>query len=197
MKYMLVILLVIILSMSAYAQSNFFGMTYDVSIPQDDTQEAFDSGAQWRGMGLEGRWYLNKSTSLGFSWDWNVFHHVMLETVQLEHGAVTGYQNRTLNAFPFLATGHYYLEGGSTVQPYFGLGAGAFYIIRGFDLGILSTETNAWQFGLAPEIGFLFPVDMGFNILLKLKYNYAFESGDHKSVSYIGINLGYAAISLW
>ena len=195
MKYISVILLVVMMSVAANAQSNFFGMTYDVSIPVGDTEEAFD-GAQWRGAGLEGRWYLNKSTSLGFSWDWNVFHAVALETVQLETGAVTGNQNRTLNAFPFLATGHFYL-GGSGVQPYFGLGVGAYYIKRKFDIGILGINENTWQFGFAPEIGFLFPMDMGFNILLKLRYNYAMETGDNKAVSYIGINVGFASISLW
>ena len=195
MKYISVILLVVMMSVAANAQSNFFGMTYDVSIPVGDTEEAFD-GAQWRGFGLEGRWYLNKNLSLGFSWDWNVFHAVALETVQIENGAVTGNQNRTLNAFPFLATGQYYF-GGSGVQPYLGLGVGAYYIKRKFDIGILGINENTWQFGFAPEIGFLFPMDMGFNILLKLRYNYAMEAGDNKAVSYIGINVGFASISLW
>jgi len=197
MKHISVIILVALFTAGAYAQSNLFGLTYDVSIPLGDTKEALGSSPQWRGIGMEGRWYLNKSTSLGFAWDWNVFHHVVLETAQFNYGAATGYQNRTLNAFPLLATGHYYLKGSSTVQPYFGLGAGVYYVKRKFDLGILSTETNAWQFGFAPEIGFLFPMDMGFNLLLKLRYHYALESGDNNAVSYIGINVGFASVSLW
>ena len=197
MKYIFVIILLIFSGISAQAQSNFFGMTYDVSLPLGDTQKAFDNGAQWRGMGLEGRWYLNKETSLGFSWDWNVLHNIVLETVQFNYGAATGYQNRTLNAFPLLATGHYYLGDGKSIQPYLGLGAGVYYVKRSFKLGILPIESDAWQFGLAPEIGLLFPMDQGMNILLKLRYNYALESGNNKAVSYIGINLGFAAISLW
>lgn len=195
MKYISVILLVVMMSFAANAQSSFFGMTYDVSIPIGDTEEAF-SGAQWRGFGIDGRWYSNKNLSFGFAWDWNVFHNVVLETVELESGAVTGNQNRTLNAFPFLATGQYYF-GKSGIQPYFGLGVGAYYVKRQFDIGILSTNTNTWHFGVAPEIGFLFPMDMGFNILLKLRYNYAMEAGDSKAVSYFGINVGFASVSLW
>ena len=42
MKYISVILLVIMMSVAANAQSNFFGMTYDVSIPVGDTEEAFE-----------------------------------------------------------------------------------------------------------------------------------------------------------
>ena len=41
MKYISVILLVIMMSFAANAQSSFFGMTYDVSLPLSDTQEAF------------------------------------------------------------------------------------------------------------------------------------------------------------
>jgi hypothetical protein len=197
MKHILVIMMVALFAAGVQAQSNLFGVSYDVSLPLADTQEAIGSGPQWRGIGLEGRWYLNKAASLGFAWDWSVFHHVVLETAQFDYGAATGYQNRTLNVFPVLATGHYYLKGGSVVQPYFGLGAGAYYVIRDFQLGILSINDKTWQFGLAPEIGFLFPMDMGFNLLLKLRYNYAFETGDKKSVSYIGINVGFASISLW
>jgi opacity protein-like surface antigen len=196
MKYIAVIIMLICLSAGVYAQANFFGLTYDISIPMGDTEKAFN-GAQWRGMGMEGRWYLDQNTSMGFSWDWNVFHDVRLETVEFTNGAVTGSQNRVMNAFPLLLTGQYYLEGGSVAQPYVGLGIGTYYVKQTFDLGILSTSRNSWRFGIAPEIGVLFPMDMGFNVLLKLRYNYAFESGDSKSVSYFGINLGFASIQLF
>ena len=197
MKYISVVLLVISLSVAGEAQSNLFGLTYDVSVPLSDTKEAFDSGPQWRGMGLEGRWYLNKSASLGFAWDWNVFHQVVLKTAEFNYGAATGYQNRTLNAFPVLMTGHYYLKGSSAVQPYLGLGAGVYYVKRKFNLGILSIDNDAWQFGFAPEVGLLFPMEPGFNLLFKLRYHYGFESGDNKAVSYLGISVGFASVSLW
>jgi len=196
MKYISVILLVVMMSVAANAQSSFFGMTYDVSLPMSDTQEAFGGGAQWRGIGMEGRWYTNKNMSFGFSWDWNVFHAVVLETVELERGAVTGNQNRTMNAFPVLATGQYYF-GGKSTQFYVGLGIGAYNILRNFDIGILATSSNVWQFGVAPEVGVLFPMDMGYSILFKIRYNYAMEAGDSKAVSYLGINIGFASISLW
>ena len=196
MKYISVILLVVLMSFTANAQTSFFGMTYDVSFPLDEGTEVFGNGPQWRGFGIEGRWYLSKSFSMGFAWDWNVFHKVELETMQIENGAITGVQNRIMNIFPFLATGQLYL-GGDGIQPYLGLGVGAFYVKRQLDIGILSENRNAWQFGVAPEIGFLFPMDMGFNILLKLRYNYAMETGDEKAVNYVGINVGFASVSLW
>jgi len=197
MKYISIIILVIISFVTAQAQSSFFGMTYDVSIPTGDT-EKFTSGVQWRGFGLEGRWYTSKNITLGFAWDWSVFHETSLETAELESGAaVTGNQNRTINSFPFLFTGHYYLKGGSFVQPYFGLGAGVYFNKKRLDVGIYGFEEDNWQFGVAPEVGFLFPMDLGFNLLLKLKYNYAFESGDAAAVSYLGINVGFASIELF
>ena len=197
MKYTAIVVLIFFLAVGAQAQSNFFGITYDVSLPLGDTKDTFDNGIQWRGFGLEGGWYLNKSTTLGFSWNWDVFHYVTLETAQFNYGAATGYQNRTLNALPLLLTGHYYFKGSSSIQPYIGLGAGAYYIKRKFDLGLLSYEEGAWQFGFAPEAGLLFPMDSGFEFLLKLRYHYALESGDNKAVSYFGISLGFVTVSLW
>jgi hypothetical protein len=196
MKYISIILLVILSVVAVQAQSSFFGMTYDVSIPTGDT-EKFISGVQWRGMGLEGRWYTSKNMSLGFAWDWNVFQEVVLETANIENRAITGNQVRNINAFPFLMTGHFYLKGSSFVQPYFGLGAGVYFVKRRLDIGILSVDEDTWQFGLAPEVGFLFPMDMGFNLLLKLRYNYAFDAGTGDPISYFGINVGFASIELF
>jgi len=196
MRYISIILLVIICSVAVQAQSSFFGMTYDVSIPTGDT-EKYVSGVQWRGFGLEGRWYTSKNFTLGFAWDWNVFHESSLETAELETGAVTGNQNRTINAFPFLFTAHYYLKGGSFVQPYFGIGAGTYLVKKRLDVGIFTLEEEKWHFGLAPEIGFLFPMDLGFNLQIKLRYNYVIKNGDAEAESYLGINVGFASIELF
>jgi outer membrane protein W len=196
MKYISIILLIIVTSVSVQAQSSFFGMTYDVSIPTDNTAD-YISGVQWRGMGMEGRWYTSKNTSLGFAWDWNVFQEVVLETVDIENRSITGNQVRNINAFPFLLTGHYYLKGGSFVQPFFGLGAGVYFVKKKLDVGIYGFEEDTWQWGLAPEVGLLFPMDMGFNLMLKLRYNYAFDSGNGDALSYLGINVGFASIELF
>ena len=196
MKYISIILLIIVSSVAVQAQSSFFGMTYDVSIPTDKTEE-FISGVQWRGMGMEGRWYTSKNMSLGFAWDWNVFQEVVLETANIENRAITGNQVRNINVFPFLMTGHFYLKGGSFVQPYFGLGAGVYYVKKRLDVGIYSLDEDTWQWGLAPELGFLFPMDLGFNLLLKLRYNYAFDAGNGDALSYFGINVGFASIELF
>ena len=104
MKYISIILIIIVSTAAVQAQSSFFGMTYDVSIPTDKTGD-FISGVQWRGMGLEGRWYTSKNMTLGFAWDWNVFQEVVLETANVENRAITGNQVRNINAFPFLMTG--------------------------------------------------------------------------------------------
>ena len=196
MKYISVVLLIVFMTVAANAQTSFFGMTYDVSIPTGETEKVI-SGVQWRGMGLEGRWYLEKNLTMGFSWDWNVFHEVVLTTAEINNIAVTGNQNRVINSFPFLLTGHFYLKGGSFTQPYFGLGVGTYYVKKSLDIGIFTVDSDKWQFGLAPEIGFLFPMDLGFNIILKLRYNYAFESGDTAALSYFGINVGFASIELF
>ena len=196
MKYISIFLIIILSTVAVQAQSSFFGMTYDVSIPTDKTEE-FISGVQWRGMGLEGRWYTSKNISLGFAWDWNVLQETVLGTIEQESRAITGNQVRNINAFPFLMTAHYYLKGGSVVQPYFGMGAGVYFVKRKLDVGIYGIEEDTWQFGLAPEVGFLFPMDLGFNLQSKLRYNYAFDAGTGDALSYFGINVGFASIELF
>jgi len=196
MKYLSIIVLILVSNMTVQAQSSFFGMTYDVSIPTDKTEE-FISGVQWRGVGLEGRWYTNNNLSLGFAWNWNVFQEVVLETANIENRAITGYQVRNINTFPFLMTGHFYLKEGSFMQPYFGLGAGVYFVKKRLNVGIYSVDEDTWQFGVAPEVGFLFPMDLGFNLLLRLRYNYAFDAGKGDPISYFGINIGFASIELF
>jgi outer membrane protein W len=88
-----------------------------------------------------------------------------------------------------MGTVHYYF-GGKNIKPYLGLGAGVFYVKRQFEIGLLTTNINKWQFGLAPEIGIMFPIDFDYKIIFKIKYNYAFKSGDAKALSYLGINIG-------
>jgi outer membrane protein W len=196
MKNMSIILLILVSSVAVQAQSSLFGMTYDVSIPTGETEKII-SGVQWRGMGMEGRWYTSKNMTLGFAWDWNVFQETVLTTVNQDNRTITGNQVRNINAFPFLMTGHFYLEGGSFVQPYFGLGAGVYFVKKRLDIGIYSLDEDTWQWGVAPEVGFLFPMDLGFNLLLKLRYNYAFDSGKGDDISYFGINVGFASIELF
>ncbi len=195
MKYISAILIVLLMSFAVNAQHSFFGMSYDVSIPMGDTKE-YISGAQWRGFGLEGRWYTSKTTSLGFSWDWNVFHDTVLETVNVENRAITGNQSRTINSFPFLLTGHYYL-GDKGITPYIGLGVGTYLIKKRLDLGIYGLDDDKWHFGVAPELGIMFPFDLGFNLHVKVRYNYALKAGDAEAQSYLGINIGFASVQLF
>jgi opacity protein-like surface antigen len=196
MKYITIILLIIMSSVAVNAQSSIFGMTYDVSIPTGDTEKLI-SGVQWRGFAMEGRWYTSKNTSLGFAWHWNVFQETVLTTVNVDNKAVTGNQVRNINAFPFLMTGHFYFKGGSFAQPYLGLGAGVYFVKRRLDIGIYTLDEDKWQFGVSPEVGLLFPVDLGFNLMLRAKYHYAFETSSADAVTYFSVNVGFASIELF
>ncbi len=196
MKYLTIIMLIFAMGITAHAQNNFFGMSYNVAFPTGNTADYIE-GTQWRGMGMEGRWFLSRNTSMGFAWDWNVLHDVVSGTSEISNGAVTGTQVRTINAMPFLLTGHYYLQGASWMKGFAGLGVGTYFTKRNMNLGVFTAEESEWMFGLAPEIGVMIPFDMGFFLSLKFRYNYAFEAGDIPAQSFYGISIGFASLSLY
>ena len=147
----------------------------------------------FRGIGIEWRKQVADQFSAGLSFDWNVFNEVRTEVAEIDRGHVSGTQNRTINAFPMLVTGHYGLVSKGDFRPFVGLGAGAFFIEKKLGLGIYSLTESNWHFGLAPEVGFLYTIGFNTNLFVSVRYNYALEAGDTGSQSYVGINLGFAS----
>jgi outer membrane protein W len=172
---------------SAQGLVNF---NYQVTYPSGETNDYIDK-ISFRGVGMEWRKYIQDDISAGISLNWNVFHKVETKIEQLEDGAVTGTQNRTINSFPFMVTAHYYLGGRRDIRPYGGLGLGAFLIEKKLDIGIYSLSESNWHFGVSPELGVQFPVGYDTTIMVALKYNYAFETKEEQN-SYFGLSVGFA-----
>jgi hypothetical protein len=86
------------------AQQWFGSMTYQASVPMGDTKD-FTDNTSWRGIGLDFRYRVEKSTTVGMAFGWNVFHERTYGTTEIQTdnpGAITGTQNNYLNAFPIL-----------------------------------------------------------------------------------------------
>jgi opacity protein-like surface antigen len=175
----------------ARGQGSFFGLSYNTAMPLGETQEFVDAYS-WRGVSMEWRWFLQDRLSAGIFFGWNVFHQKVTGDFELENGALSGTQLRTINAFPILATGHYYFGNELEFRPYVGLGLGTYRTRQRSTMGIFQVETNQWQFGFAPSVGVTFP--LGFDLMgnLEVRYNYAIQAGDALNHSYLGINLGLA-----
>jgi outer membrane protein W len=185
------------------SQAQFWGdsysaITYNMALPLSDTKD-FTNAYSWRGMGMEFRKFSKPNLSYGLSLGWNVLHEEVNGTGQILQGnsnlggAATGNQDRTINAFPLMIGFQFYggEEGGT--RPYFGISGPGFYFEQRLDVGVFSFQDNGWNWGVAPEIGFLMPVGSSdSNLLLNVRYNYAFEGYDRGPYSYVGINVGFA-----
>jgi len=177
---------------AAAAQEGLFGISYNTALPLGETSDFVDAYS-WRGFSMEGRWFASPQVSAGLFAGWNVFYEKERGDFFDDTQATSGTQLRTINAFPILLTGHYYLGEPGSRRPYFGLGIGTYRTRQETQLGIYASELRKWQFGLAPSAGLLLPVGyQGAHLNLEVRYNYALAAGDALNHSYLGINLGFA-----
>lgn len=192
-----------ILGLTAASQAQFMGdsygaVTYNMGLPVSDTKD-FTDAYSWRGMGLEFRKFTKDNMSVGLSLGWNVFHQEVNETSPILEGRseigghATGNQDRTINAFPLMVGFQFYASDQGHARPYFGISGPGFYIEQRLDIGVFSFQEDGWNWGLAPEVGLLVPVAGGdANMLLNVRYNYAFEGYGRGPYSYLGFNVGFA-----
>jgi len=179
-KILLISALFLVFSNKGFANDWLGAITYQISMPTGDT-EKFISDYSYRGFGLDFRSFAAKNTSVGFATGWNVFHERTSKTIELnteKPGAITGVQDRLVNAFPVMLNVHQYFGKRRDIRPYIGLNAGGFFMLQQFDIGIYSFQEDEWQWGMAPEIGVIVPLKGNGSIIINGKYNYAF-TGDH------------------
>lgn len=162
---------------NGYAQQNLTALTYSVSGLGGDAKDYINE-VSWRGLGLEYRRFnFEETSSIGFYLGWNVWDKRTAGTFTVDYTTLTGTQRRYINSVPFLLTGHYYFGNTNSLQLYVGGGAGAYFIVQTFQIGVGQFEKETWHLGLAPEAGLLYPLSE-VHVLLNLKYNYAFASGE-------------------
>ena len=193
---LLVLVCFLIPQNQGFAQKWFGAATYQISFPLGDTKD-YTNNTSFRGVGLDFRYTLNKSTTVGMTFGWNVFYERTDETFELGNensGAITGTQDRYLNSFPIMANIHYYFGERRGVRPFVGLNAGVYRMVQRLGIGISAIQNNRWEWGVAPELGIIFPVDRELSILVSGKYNYAFTGesvvGTNINHSYVSLNIG-------
>jgi len=185
----------------AQAHHWYGAATYQVSFPTGDTKD-FISDPSWRGFGLDFRYGVEKAVTVGFVTGWNIFYEQVNGTTQLNTknpGAITALSNRYINFVPVMMNAHYYLGEKGKYRPYIGLCAGGYYVDQEMQIGIADVINDSWEWGVAPEVGIIIPVDREVGIILAAKYNYIFTNDtifdgtqlqrDVKN-SYWGINIG-------
>jgi hypothetical protein len=181
------------------AQDWYGALTYQISFPLGDTKD-FVSPVSYRGFGLDFRKAISNEITAGMVFGWNIFYENTNRTIQLENterpGAVTGEQNRYLFSFPIMINAHKYFGHARSFRPYAGVCFGGYVLLQRLEIGILALEDTPWEWGVAPEVGFVLPTGGGSLLLVSGKYNYAFTGetvvGKDINHSYISLNLGIA-----
>lgn len=174
----------------AFAQSSLFTISYSTGTALGKTGDYIDNYS-WRGMSIEGRYFIEKDLSLGFYAAWNVFHKSLVNYEQeFENGVLYGNQYRYINAYPILMMAHYHFLPNAVVRPYIGAGLGVYSMNRRTDMGLYYSETKSWHFGFQPEAGLWFDVAPYVNLMIAAKYNYAVKTKKSDAYSFLNINIG-------
>ncbi len=193
---LLALTMVLVLGSNAFAQSYgsyypqefLWGLSWNLGLPTSNTKDYTDDFSL-RGIGLEGRKFINPSMTVGLSFGWNVFWEKSFETEPTENLTVSGTQYRYLNFFPLMANVHKYWGYYGEFRPYLGLNAGTYIIENRLELGLFALQETNWHFGFAPEVGFQMPAGrfLGF---VNVRYNYALKAGSTPEQAYWGFNVG-------
>lgn len=176
------------------AQDWFTTATYQVSFPVEDTKR-FTDEISFIGGGIDFRKKLTGGTTAGVYMAWNVFHERTNEKLDLEFGAVTGSQDRYINSFPIMFGLYQYFGNRRSIRPYIGVNGGGFLYIQSFRIGITEIEEDTWEWGVAPEAGFVFPFQTGAWFVVNGRYNWSPSvetlAGNNVALTYYQLNLGF------
>lgn len=188
-------LFVALMSLSSFGQGGgIWNFDWNIGFPMGDTKD-FIGQPSARGFSVEGRGFVTDNITIGGIGAWNVFYENFGWTTN-EKGTqkIYGYKRRYLNVLPLMVTAHYYFSQGS-IQPYFGVGAGTYYVESRDFMGIYYTQGKDWHFGLAPELGLVIPFnDSNTGININFKYNMAAKTKNQPSYSWFGVNIGLSYI---
>ena len=191
MKKVLIIIIILVTGFYTYGQESLWSFTYNMAVPMGETKDMVGKYS-FRGIGIEGRKFIDNNFSMGGSVGWNVFYEKQDKmTTEHDNITLTGTHFNTINAFPFYVNASYYLNEGSYVRPYLGMNVGAIYTLYRKDIGLYRFEEKPLKFGIAPEIGILFETYSGSSFTINFKYNYGAETSDTDPLSYLGINVGF------
>lgn len=175
-------------------------LTYNIAYPAGDTRDFIDS-TSFRGLEFNYRYFTSDRVSFGGSIGWNVFDQKRSEVVTIRtddfNGDISGTQFRYINTFPLMATAHYYAGDLDGAHLYLGGRAGLYYVEQRLELGTVAFETDGWQFGVVPEVGFIAPLSDSTKFIANFQYNLPFSSGEFlggesRSWQYMGFNVGIA-----
>ena len=191
MKKILIIALFGLFSSTMFAQDeSMWSLTYNMSFPMGTTKD-YISKASFRGIALDGRWFVDNNVTVGGSLGWNVFYEKADKaTITRENLTLNGTQWKYINAVPMYFNAAYYLNEGSYVRPYFAANVGTIFTARRTEMGMYALVDKEWKFAFAPEVGVTIQTYESINVMFNVRYNYGLETEYISPLSYLGVNVG-------
>lgn len=182
-------------STSVFSQGYMTNLTYNVSLPMGDTKD-YISETSFRGFSAEWRSYITKNISWGFFGGWQVLYERTTDRISLEQTDITGTQDRTINAFPLMLTGHFYIGKSGNFQLTGGLGLGAQHVSQRFAIGLYVFEENNWRAAIMPDVGIIIPLTEESGISFNARYHLTAKgksiSREDTALTYLSLAVGIA-----
>ncbi len=196
MKLISTLILVVVLSFAAFGQEYMTTLTYNISAPAGETTQFIESPS-YLGLSFDGRKFIVPFISVGFYTGWQVFYEQSNMPLNVDKGSISGKQYRYINSFPIMLNAHLYIGPDQCIRPYVGINAGAYFIWKRLNIGVLQAEEKKWVLGFAPEVGMTVPIG-DVHINLGAKYNYALPPGESEyyeepdPLQYVSFHIGFA-----
>lgn len=193
MKKILAVFAITLVTFGALKAQTNFSISYSMGFGTGDVAD-FISNASFRGANIEFRSMVQPNIGVGLTFGWNVFYEELSrDTYTVGPSSLTGKQYRYSNHFPMLLGANYYLSPGEKFNPFVGLGIGTIYTRRNTDMNLYTMEQEAWNFALAPEVGFLYSLTDGAAVYVSGRYNSGFKAGNELDAaqSYFTLNVGF------
>jgi opacity protein-like surface antigen len=170
-----------LLTLGAYAQVTYVGMTFNLSFPTGDAKSFVDENS-YLGFAFEVRRVIRTGISAGFSLSWTAFESVAAtEGLDIE-------ETRNLTTVPIMVTTHAYYNSDRFI-PYVGVGAGTIYSRASTRTDQRDLDVARWHLGFMPEAGCIVRFHENAGLLLNVRYYYGLEAKDFK-VSYWVLGIG-------
>ena len=143
------------------------------------------------GVFFEYQYELTPQFSVGIAGGVNTFYErKSYDTYTEGTVSLSGLQYRYTNSFPILLTLDYYYDKEAIVTPFAGIGLGTIYSVRDIDMGLYRSETDAWQFGIQPEVGILYDMNERIDFKVAGKYFQGFTTSELDGQSFFSLNVG-------
>lgn len=171
----------------SYSQNHLYSMEYSVGMGND-----FAKKTSFRGLDFEYRNMVNSNIGIGFGIGYNFFYEEKdYATYTDDNVSLSGVQFRYLHNIPIMASADYYFKPKTKINPFVGLGIGGNYVFRRVDMGVFTTDDEAFQFAFRPEAGVIFAAGPNTDLIFAAKYLIGSNSNSMDGQSYLALNLGF------